>query len=100
MIIIYDEKVTDQNGHFHFPVITRSNLIGMFLPMQFVVAQEIKAYRDDVEYFMWRAVTMDSTANYEARGKPLVVTCELSSELAREIYLREVTHCPSPFALS
>jgi len=76
----YDETVTDPNGHFHFPVITRSNFIGMFLPMQFVVSQEIKAYRDDVEYFMWRAVTMDSTENYEARGKPLVVTCELSLE--------------------
>ncbi len=76
----YDETVTDQNGNFHFPAIFRTNIAGMFLPMQFVVAQEIKAYKDDIEYLVWGAATMDSTANYEARGKPLVVSCELSLE--------------------
>ena len=76
----YDETVTDEHGNFHFPAVFRHNIAGIFLPMQFVVAQEIKAYKDDVEYFMWGAASMDSTENYEARGKPLVVSCELSLE--------------------
>ena len=76
----YDETVTDENGNFHFPVIYRSNIVGMFLPMQFVVNQKITAYKDDVEYLVWRATTMNSTENYEARGKPLIVSCELTLE--------------------
>lgn len=76
----YDETVTDESGHFHFPAIFRSNIIGQFLPMQFVVNQKITAYKDDVEYLVWEATTMDSNANYEARGKALVVSCELSLE--------------------
>ena len=82
----YDETITDENGNFHFPVIYRSNIIGMFLPMQFVVNQKITAYKDDVEYLVWEATTMNSTANYEARGKPLVVSCELSLE--EESYIK------------
>jgi len=76
----HDETVTDINGNFHFPAIFRHNIAGMFLPMQFVVGQQITAYKDDVEYFVWGASPMDSTANYEARGNPLVVSCELSLE--------------------
>jgi len=74
----YDETVTDEDGKFHFPVIYRTNLIGKFLPMQFVVSQEIVAFKDNAEYTIWRTTTTASTENYESRGKPLVVDCELS----------------------
>ena len=92
----YDETVTDENGNFHFPAIYRSNIIGKFLPMQFVVNQKITAVKNDVEYLVWEATTMDSTANYEARGKPLVVSCELSLEEASYIKVNRnfiYSHC-------
>ncbi|MFT6985433.1 MAG: hypothetical protein ACJAT7_001242 [Psychromonas sp.] len=81
----YDETVTGENGNFHFPALYRRNIIGKFLPMQFVANQKITAYKDEVEYLVWEATTMDSTENYEARGKPLVVSCELSLEEASYI---------------
>jgi len=92
----YDETVTDPNGHFHFPVITRSNLIGKFLPMQFVVNQKIIAYKDDVQYLVWETTTMNSTANYEARGNALVVQCNLSLEAPEYIIINRnfiYSHC-------
>ncbi len=82
----YDETVTDEDGNFHFPAIYRTNIIGKFLPMQFVVNQKITAYKNDVEYLVWEATTMDSNANYEARGKALIVSCKLSLE--EEDYIR------------
>lgn len=82
----YDETITDENGNFNFPTIYRNNIAGVFLPTQFVVNQKISAFKDGVEYLVWEATTMDSTENYEARGNPLVVTCELSLE--EESYIK------------
>ena len=76
----YDETVTDEHGNFHFPTLFRTNIIGQFLPMTFVVRKEINVYRDGEEYNIWRAVTQNSESNYESRGEPLVVTCELTAE--------------------
>ncbi|PKF62714.1 hypothetical protein CW745_04645 [Psychromonas sp. psych-6C06] len=76
----YDETITDEDGKFYFPAIYRTNLIGKVLPMQFAVAQNIIAYKDNDEFLIWEATKMDPAANSESRGKPLAVTCELALE--------------------
>lgn len=73
----YDETLTDENGHFHFPAIFRTSLLTKILPSEFTVAQQIIATRDSVEYKIWSGVKRDPSENAEAKGKPINVTCEL-----------------------
>lgn len=74
----YDETVTDDKGEFHFPVAYQKRSLFGFLPSEFVVKQDIVAYKDGKEYEMWNGVKRAPEVNAESRGKPLVVTCELS----------------------
>jgi len=74
----YDETVTDENGYFHFPAIHRSSLLNNILPMEFAVGQQIIVYKDGKEYEMWSGIKRKPEENSEARGKSLIVECELT----------------------
>lgn len=74
----YDETVTDENGSFHFPAVFRTSILSKFLPMEFVVGQQIIAHKDDKEYEIWVGVKRKPEENAESRGKPLIVDCELT----------------------
>ncbi len=74
----YDETITDENGHFQFPAIYRTSLSNAILPMEFATGQQIIAYKDDKEYYIWSAVKRKPEENVESRGNSLIVECELT----------------------
>jgi len=74
-----DETVTDENGYFEFkPKFERT--ITKYLPMEFVVSQQIDVLYQDGKVEMWSGVKRESEENTESRGEPLIVECELGSE--------------------
>jgi hypothetical protein len=75
-----DETITDEKGYFEFKVVYQKRSLLSFLPMEFVIKQEIIAFKDGIEYEMWSGVKRKREENSESRGKPLVVTCELTLE--------------------
>jgi hypothetical protein len=74
-----DETTTDENGHFSMPPVFERT-ITKYLPQEFVASQEIYVYVDGMKYKMWSGVKRKAYENAESRGKPLIVTCELSGE--------------------
>jgi hypothetical protein len=80
-----DETITDENGYFEFKVVYQKKSLFDFLPMEFVVQQIITAIKDGKEYPMWVGVKRKPEENAESRGKPLVVSCELT--LGEENYI-------------
>lgn len=74
-----DETITDKNGNFKFEAIVKRKA-SKLLPQEFSVSQLIYVHYKDKEYRMWSGVKRKPEENSESRGKPLVVTCELSSE--------------------
>jgi hypothetical protein len=77
---IVDETTTDENGYFEFSAVYRNNYAGVLLPMEFVVSQLIVAHHEGNTYEMWAGVKRKPEENAEARGKPLLVSCELGLE--------------------
>lgn len=74
-----DETVTDENGYFAFlPMYERT--ITKFLPQEFVASQLIIVHHNGKQYAMWSGVKRKKEENTEARGQPLVVTCELNQD--------------------
>ena len=74
-----DEVITDENGYFEFkPIFERT--LTKYLPMEFVVSQQIDVFYQDGKFEMWSGVKREPEENTESRGGPLVVECELSSE--------------------
>ena len=76
---IVDETHTDKNGYFEFPAMFERT-ITKFLPQEFVAAQKVVVIHDDKDYKIWSSIKRNSAENVEAKGKPLIVTCELNSE--------------------
>lgn len=74
-----DETVTDENGYFEFPPMYERT-ITKFLPQEFVASQKIIVHYDNKKYEMWSAIKRKKEENVEARGKPLIVKCELNAE--------------------
>lgn len=74
-----DETMTDEHGHFHFPMLTERT-VAKFLPMEFVASQDIRAFHDGAEVRIWGGVKRVPEENAESKGKPLVVTCDLTAE--------------------
>lgn len=74
-----DETTSDDNGRFEFPPLYERSIRNV-LPQEFTAAQEVVAYYEGMEYQIWSAVKRKPDENAESRGKPLVVTCELTSE--------------------
>lgn len=79
-----DEKVdftaTDAFGHFEMPSVFDSIFIAKFFPLEFSVAQLIFVEYNGEELKIWDGIKAIPAENAESNGKPLVVTCELSSE--------------------
>jgi hypothetical protein len=76
---IVDETVTDEKGYFEFPVMFERT-ITKFLPQEFVASQKVVVVHNNKNYQIWSSVKRNPEENVEAKGKPLVVTCELNSE--------------------
>jgi len=76
---ITDETTTDEHGKFTMPAVYERT-ITKFLPMEFVVSQEIEVSHCGKKYKMWDGIKRKREENTESRGKPLVVSCELNSE--------------------
>lgn len=74
-----DETVTDGEGRFELPAVYERHLVN-FLPQEFVVGQLINVSFNDEEFKIWSGVKRKRQENAESRGKPLVVTCELTQE--------------------
>ncbi|WP_231758994.1 DUF6795 domain-containing protein [Microbulbifer elongatus] len=74
-----DEVVTDNTGHFEMPGVYARHVVN-FLPQEFVVGQLINVIYNDQEYKIWSGVKRKREENAESRGKPLVVTCELTQD--------------------
>lgn len=51
-----------------------------YLPQEFVASQELSVHYQGKYYRIWGSIKRNPLENTEARGKPLVVTCELSAE--------------------
>lgn len=75
-----DETTTDENGAFSFPPMYERT-ITKYLPQEFVASQKIMLYDSGKEYKIWESVKREPVENTESRGKPLVVGCELNSEM-------------------
>jgi len=75
-----DETITDENGFFEFKVVFKSKSLFDFLPTEFAVQQIITAIKDGKEYQIWTGVKRKPEENVESKGKPLVVSCELTLE--------------------
>ncbi len=74
-----DETMTDEHGHFHFPMLTERT-VAKFLPMEFVASQDLRALHDGSEVRIWGGVKRVPEENAESRGEPLVVPCDLAAE--------------------
>lgn len=74
-----DETRTDQLGRFEFPPVYERT-VAKFLPQEFVVKQDIVADYNHEPIKIWDGVKRKPEENAEARGKPLVVECELLME--------------------
>ncbi|MBI1425464.1 MAG: carboxypeptidase regulatory-like domain-containing protein [Gammaproteobacteria bacterium] len=77
---VTDETTTDAHGYFKMPAIY-DRTITKYLPMEFVVKQDITLYYNNKEYKLWDGVKRTEEENAESRGKPLIVKCELNSEV-------------------
>lgn len=75
-----DETITDENGNFEFEVVYKDKSLFDFLPTEFAIQQIITAIKDDTEYTIWTGVKRKPEENAESKGKPLVVSCELTLE--------------------
>ena len=75
-----DEARTDGQGHFSMEPLFDRSVIGKILPMEFVVSQQMVLLYQGSEYKIWTGIKRSPEENAEARGKPLVVSCELSQE--------------------
>jgi hypothetical protein len=84
-----DETITDEKGYFEFKVAYQKKSLFDFLPTEFVVRQDIIAFKDGQEYLMWAGVKRSPEENAESRGKPLVVNCELTLEEENHIKVND-----------
>ncbi len=72
-----DQTRTDENGHFEMPAVFERT-ITKFLPQEFVAKQVISVEFNNQTYDIWSGVKRTPEENAESRGKPLVVSCELT----------------------
>lgn len=81
-----DEAITDEQGSFKFEAVYKEKSLFDLIPTEFAVQQIITAIKDDTEYTLWTGVKRKPEENAESKGKPLVVSCELT--LAEENYIK------------
>ena len=77
---LIDETTTDDTGYFNMPVIRQKSIMAGLLPMAFGAPQEVHVYHEGMKHKIWSGGKIDPAENAEARGKPLVVSCDLANE--------------------
>jgi hypothetical protein len=75
-----DRTRTDEHGYFEMPARFERS-ISSLLPQEFAVGQLVTVTVNDVDYVIWDGVKRIRDENSEARGKPLIVTCDIENEL-------------------
>ena len=75
-----DETTTDEQGYFEMPPLYDRNIIGKFLPMEFVSSQTIVVSYQGRDYKLWGGIKRNREENSEARGERLIVECILDAE--------------------
>ncbi len=81
-----DESKTDENGHFSMPSVFANpifSFISRFIPGQFVSTQKLYIYVDGMEHMLLEGIKRREAEFTESRGKPWVITCELSDDPIR-----------------
>ena len=74
-----DHTYTDDKGYFEMPTIFQRT-VTQFLPLEFVVKQDIVVQYNGNSYDIWSGVKRTPEENAESRGEALKVQCELNSE--------------------
>lgn len=72
--------MTRADGAFHFLPVQKAPGALRLVPHQAVVLQKLMIRLDGVEYVGWRHTRNSYEDNAELDGKPLRLTCELSTE--------------------
>ena len=80
---INDSSITDKNGEFKFPLITRFSFLTTVLPIQPDVPQRIEIKHEGKEYLAWMFLKENYAENGELKGKPIDLICELTAEVTR-----------------
>ena len=75
-----DETSTDEHGYFTMPAVRQKSILAKLFWMDFGVSQEIHVIHEGMKHEIWSGVKNDPAENAESRGKPLVVSCELTRE--------------------
>jgi hypothetical protein len=75
-----DSATTDTNGNLKFPAVYESSLTRL-TPMELVIAQSLHAKVDGEEFMFWVNTKFDPKENAEFKGRPTVLTCDLSKEM-------------------
>lgn len=81
-----DETKTDENGYFNMPSVFANpifSFMSRFIPGQFVSTQKVYIYVDGMEHLILEGIKRKEAELTESRGKPWIVTCELSDESIR-----------------
>ena len=74
-----DHAYTDDKGYFEMPAVFQ-RYVSKLLPQEFVANQEIFVHYLKKDYRIWSSVKRTPEENSEARGKDLLIECELNSE--------------------
>ncbi|AMX01398.1 DUF6795 domain-containing protein [Microbulbifer thermotolerans] len=75
-----DKTTTNEEGYFEMPALFERSVMSL-LPQEFVVGQLIVVTVNGEDHTIWDGVKRKKEENSEARGKPLIVTCDISDEL-------------------
>lgn len=72
--------VTDADGSFSFPPITRKKGFSSLLPQQFAAGQSMTITVDEQSYEGWVYTKLDPAENSENSGQPINMVCDISIE--------------------
>ena len=81
-----DEKITDEHGYFNMPSVFANpifSFMSRFIPGQFVSTQKVYIYVDGMEHLLLEGIKRNEAEFTESRGKPWVISCELSDDPIR-----------------
>lgn len=81
----HDETVSDGQGRFRFPRVTRSNLLSSIIPHEPEVRQEIKAFGESGPVVLWAHAKHNYVDNGELSGRPIKVVCGIDKAPPGEV---------------
>lgn len=74
-----DKTQTNEEGYFEMPALFERSVLSM-LPQEFAVGQRLVVTIGNEEHDIWSGVKRIKDENSEAKGQPLIVTCDLGDE--------------------